>query len=159
MMNNRFEVRHQAIRTVSDVAIHEWNAVSFCMATVLIVDDDDVLRTVLKAFLRSAGFEVVSAASGPEALAIVAAQPLSLMVSDIRMRPMNGLELLRRVRESHPLLPVVMLTAYSSRDTAREAEVLGAYAYLAKPFTNDELIQTVKDAIEGRPRHDETARS
>lgn len=117
------------------------------MATILVVDDDDILRSVLKAFLRAEGFEVLTAASGPEALEIVNARPLDLMISDIRMRPMNGMVLLRTVHQSHPQLPVVMLTAYSSRDTAHEAELLGASAYLAKPFTNVEVIKVVKDAI------------
>lgn len=121
------------------------------MPTILVVDDDDILRSVLKAFLRAEKFEVLTAASGPEAIEIVMSRPLDLMISDIRMRPMNGIELLRHVRQSHPQLPVIMLTAYSSRDTAREAEVLGASAYLAKPFTNDEVIRVVKEAISSGP--------
>lgn len=122
------------------------------MPSILVVDDDDILRSVLRAFLRAEGFQIFTAASGPEALEIVNKEPLDLMISDIRMRPMNGIELLRAVKQSHPQLPVIMLTAYSSRDTAREAEQLGAFAYLAKPFTNDEVTRIVKDAIAGGPR-------
>lgn len=122
------------------------------MATILIVDDDDILRTVLKAFLTTEGFQIVPAASGPEALEIVKSRPLDLMISDIRMRPMSGIELLRNVRQTHPQLPVIMLTAYSSRDTAHEADKLGAYAYLAKPFTNDEVVRIVKEALAAGPR-------
>lgn len=117
------------------------------MGLVLIVDDDALLLSVMKSFLRVEGHEVISAPDGNKALGIVKSVDLDLVVSDIRMRPMDGMELLKLIKDEKPALPVVMLTAYGSAKTQKEAADLGAFAYLSKPFTNDEVITTVRAAI------------
>jgi DNA-binding NtrC family response regulator len=118
------------------------------MALVLLVDDDEMLLAVLKALLMSEGYEVLTALDGNKAIGIVKAVDLDLVISDIRMSPMNGMELLRLIHQEKPNLPVIMLTAYASAKTAKECKELGAVGYLSKPFTNDEVLGIVQHAIE-----------
>lgn len=118
------------------------------MALVLLVDDDEMLIEVLKALLLSEGYEVLTANEGNKAIGLAKAVDLDLVISDIRMSPMNGIELLRLIHEAKPSLPVVMLTAYASAKTAKECKGLGAVAYLSKPFTNDEVLGVVQHAIQ-----------
>jgi DNA-binding NtrC family response regulator len=118
------------------------------MALVLLVDDDEMLLAVLKALLMTSGYEVLTAEDGNKAIGLVKAVALDLVISDIRMTPMNGIELLRLIHQAKPALPVVMLTAYASAKTARECKELGAVGYLSKPFTNDEVLGIVEHAIE-----------
>lgn len=118
------------------------------MALVLLVDDDEMLLDVLKILLMSEKYEVLTALDGNKAIGIVKAVDLDLVISDIRMTPMNGIELLRQIHAAKPSLPVVMLTAYASAKTAKECKELGAVGYLSKPFTNDEVLGVVQHAIE-----------
>jgi len=114
---------------------------------VLIVDDDPSQRDLLGGFLRRQGHDVECAASGPEALARLAARPVSLMVSDVRMPGMTGLELMRRAREQFPTLPVLMVTAFADIRDAVEAMRDGALNYLQKPVDLDELRAMVAEAV------------
>jgi DNA-binding NtrC family response regulator len=118
------------------------------MPLVLLVDDDEMLLGVLKMMLTSEKYEVLTAGDGNKAIGIVNAVDLDLVISDIRMSPMNGIELLRLIHAAKPNLPVVMLTAYASAKTAKECKQLGAVGYLSKPFTNDEVLGVVQHAIE-----------
>lgn len=117
------------------------------MSRILLVDDDELLLTVLKALLENAGYEIMTAGDGNTALNVIQAEALDLVISDIRMRPMNGIELLRKIRGVKPAIPVIMVTAYANPRTAQEAKQLGAFAYMSKPFTNDEVVTNVKEAI------------
>jgi DNA-binding NtrC family response regulator len=118
------------------------------MALVLLVDDDEMLLDVLKMMLVSQKYDVLTAQDGNKGIGIVKAVDLDLVISDIRMSPMNGIELLRLIHAAKPNLPVVMLTAYASAKTAKECKELGAVGYLSKPFTNDEVLGVVERAIE-----------
>ena len=115
---------------------------------ILLVDDEPRILTLLHSVLRSEGLEAVSAKDGPMAIALLKTQKFDLMISDIRMAPMDGMELFRVARAECPELPVILLTAYGSVETAIEAMKNGAFDYLTKPFKVDELILTVKRAIE-----------
>ena len=115
---------------------------------ILLVDDEPRILTLLHSVLRSEGLEAVSAKDGPTAIGLLKAQKFDLMISDIRMSPMDGMELFRAARAECPDLPVILLTAYGSIETAIEAMKNGAFDYLTKPFKVDELILTVKRAIE-----------
>ena len=115
---------------------------------ILLVDDEPRILTLLHSVLRSEGLEAVSAKDGPTAIGLLKAQKFDLMISDIRMSPMDGMELFRAARTECPDLPVILLTAYGSVETAIEAMKNGAFDYLTKPFKVDELILTVKRAIE-----------
>lgn len=117
------------------------------MARILSVDDEAMVSGILKRLLESKGHEVSTALDGPTALQIVKSTELDLVISDIRMLPMNGIELLRHIREVKADLPVIMLTAYASPETKSEADALGASDYLTKPFTGDEVFATVQRVL------------
>ncbi|HEY5915090.1 MAG TPA: sigma-54 dependent transcriptional regulator [Verrucomicrobiae bacterium] len=113
---------------------------------ILIVDDDAGQRSLLDSFLRSAGFETVLAESGERALEILRGGGFSLMISDVRMPGLSGLETLRRARQEHAVLPVLLVTAYADIREAVGAIRDGALNYLAKPIDLDELLATVQQA-------------
>jgi DNA-binding NtrC family response regulator len=113
---------------------------------ILIVDDDPGQRSLLDSFLRSQGFETVVASSGEQALEFLRAGEFGLMISDVRMPGMSGLETLRRARQEHSVLPVLLVTAYADIREAVGAMRDGALNYLAKPIDLDELLTTVQQA-------------
>jgi len=108
------------------------------------VDDDPGQRSLLDSFLRGQGFETVLADSGERALQLLPAGKFSMMVSDVRMPGLTGLETLRRVRQDFPTLPVLLVTAYADIREAVVAMRDGALNYLAKPIDLDELLATVR---------------
>ena len=110
---------------------------------ILIVDDAKSLRDYLEIILTKEGYTVATAESGPEALHKVSQQNFSLIITDIRMPGMDGIELLKRIKEKHPSIPVVIMTAYSTWETAIEAMRLGACDFIRKPFEN----HIIKDVV------------
>lgn len=119
-------------------------------ARILVIDDEEVVVRSCVRILESAGFEVLSASDGPAGLAIIAETPIDVVVLDIMMPKMNGLEVLRRVKEGYPDIEVVMVTGLSEIDTAVQSMKFGAFDYLPKPFDPDELQLTVERALERR---------
>ena len=113
---------------------------------ILIVDDDPGQRSLLDSFLRGQGFETVLADSGERALELLPAGKFSMMISDVRMPGLSGLETLRRARPQFPSLPVLLVTAYADIREAVGAMRDGALNYLAKPIDLDELLATVRQA-------------
>ena len=113
---------------------------------ILVVDDDPGQRSLLESFLRSQNFDVVLAESGERALALLPAGNFAMMISDVRMPGLSGLETLRRVRPQFPGLPVLLVTAYADIRDAVVAMRDGALNYLAKPIDLDELLTTVRQA-------------
>ena len=126
------------------------------MKRILAVDDEEFLLNVLKAVL-SRSYEVMTAPDGPAAIEILKAGGVDLVITDLRMDPMNGLELLLNIRQEYPDLPVIMLTAYASAETANEARDFGCFAYLTKPFTGEEVMDTVQRALDERAKKDQRA--
>jgi DNA-binding NtrC family response regulator len=114
---------------------------------ILIVDDDPGQRSLLDSFLRSQGFETVPVASGEKALETLRAGGISMMISDVRMPGLSGLETMRRARQEHAVLPILLVTAYADIREAVGAMRDGALNYLAKPIDLDELLVTVQQAI------------
>ncbi len=110
---------------------------------ILVVDDELVVRDSLKEWLEDEGFGVDTVASGAEALDKIAQGIYHLMLLDIKMPGMDGVEVLRRARETTPELPVVMMTAYATVETAVEAMKIGALDYLLKPFDPDALVPMI----------------
>jgi DNA-binding NtrC family response regulator len=113
---------------------------------ILIVDDDPGQRSLLDSFLRSQGFETVLADSGERALETLRAGRFDMMISDVRMPGLSGLETLQRARKDFPSLPVLLVTAYADIRDAVVAMRDGALNYLAKPIDLDELLATVRQA-------------
>jgi DNA-binding NtrC family response regulator len=120
------------------------------MARILLVDDEPSILTVLTTLLKAEGYEVFSALGGEKATELLNNEEFDLLLSDIRMAPINGMELLKLAHDEQPNLSVIMLTAYGSVETAIEALKLGAFDYVTKPFKVDELLITVQRAIEYR---------
>jgi DNA-binding NtrC family response regulator len=129
---------------------------------ILIVDDDPGQRSLLDSFLRSQGFETALADSGERALEILPTASFGMMISDVRMPGLSGLETLRRVRQQNFTLPVLLVTAYTDVRDAVGAMRDGALNYLAKPIDLDELLVTVQEATgiskTAKPRYREDQR-
>lgn len=113
---------------------------------ILIVDDDASQRSLLDSFLKRQGFETVPVSSGEQALEILRTEEFQMMISDVRMSGMSGLETLKCVREQHPVLPVLLVTAFPDVRDAVGAMRDGAVNYLQKPIDLDELLATVRKA-------------
>lgn len=118
------------------------------MSTVLVVDDKELMRDSVAETLRRVGMDVVTAPDAPAALAAIAQRRPDCVVSDLKMPGMTGVDLLERIRAIDEDLPLILMTAFGTVETAVKAMRLGAYDYLTKPFEGDELIIAVKRAIE-----------
>ncbi len=118
------------------------------MHSILIVDDEPNYLVVLSELLKDEGFEVFIAPDGPTGLKIVESVDLDTVVTDMQMPGMDGLALLHKVKEKNKDLPVIVITAFAEVDKAVQAMQAGAFNYLAKPFSNDELIITLKKAVQ-----------
>lgn len=115
---------------------------------ILIVDDDDAHLSMLKTVLKSLGHPVQTATDGEEALRITRKVPCDLILMDVRMANIGGIEALRNIKEFNPAIPIIIMTAYSSIDTAVEAMKLGAYDYLTKPLNFEELKIIIERAMD-----------
>lgn len=116
---------------------------------ILIVDDDPGQRSLLDSFLRGQGYETVVAGSGEQALEFLKEGRFSMMISDVRMPGLSGLDTLRRARQQHAVLPVLLVTAFADIRDAVDAMRDGALNYLAKPIDLDELLATVRQVTGG----------
>ena len=119
-------------------------------STVLIVENEANMRRVLGTLLRREGYETLEAADGGEALETLARSNVDCVLSDLKMPRMNGLELLACMRRSHAAIPVILLTAFGSIESAVEALKQGAHDYLTKPFDPAEVKQVVAKAVRTR---------
>ena len=115
---------------------------------ILVVDDDESLRWVTKAQLQQSGYDVGATADGKSALASIRQTPPDLVITDLKMPGMSGLELLRQIREDYPEIIVIMVTAFGSVENAVEAMKTGAYDYIMKPVNMDELRLIVNRGLE-----------
>lgn len=117
---------------------------------ILVADDDAVIREGLRRILTAEGYEVETVSNGRAALEHLEQKKFKLLVTDLKMPGMSGLEVLRSIRTLQPELPVVLITGYAAIDNAVEAMKNGATDYLSKPFANEEIVSKVKNAIESR---------
>jgi len=118
--------------------------------SILLVDDDQRNREMMAEALNQAGFEVDTARDGAEAMSKIDVVPYDAVLSDIHMVPYSGLDLLDSFRKTLPEMPIVLLTAFGSVDTAIQAMKHGAFDYIAKPVNLDDLVVTMKRAVEHR---------
>jgi two-component system response regulator PilR (NtrC family) len=119
---------------------------------ILIVDDDQSLREFLEILLAKEGYGVCSAPSGEKALGLMDSENVSLVISDVRMPGIDGMTLLKEIKAKHSDVPVILITAFASLDTAMAAMKEGALDYLTKPFRIEEIREVVKKALETRPK-------
>ncbi|MGE5486267.1 MAG: sigma-54-dependent transcriptional regulator [bacterium] len=117
-------------------------------ARLLVVDDDDNLRWVLQTQLEQMGYSVTTAADGETALQLMDSDPPALVLTDLKMPGMSGMDLLERIRRDYPEIPVLIITAFGTIQSAVEAMRSGAYDYLTKPIDYDELGIAVSRALE-----------
>ncbi len=118
------------------------------MAKILIVDDEARILLLLQSLLKANGYETSTAKDGADALQLAKKNPFDLVITDLRMAPMDGMTLFRELKTLYPAMPVILLTAYASVETAIEAMKSGAFDYLTKPFKVDEMLATVKRALD-----------
>jgi len=120
------------------------------MVRILLVDDEPSILSVLSTLLKGKGFETVPALGAAKALELLRAESFELLITDVRMQPIDGLELLKRAKALNPSMAVIMITAFGSVESAVEAMKVGAFDYVTKPFKVDELLITVQRALEYR---------
>ncbi len=118
------------------------------MNTILVVDDEKNYLVVLETLLRSEGYEVITADNAKDALEIVLESDVDLVLTDMKMPGISGMELLETIKRRKPDIPVIMMTAYGTIEMAVEAMKKNAYDYITKPFKNEELKRTIRKAIE-----------
>lgn len=118
------------------------------MTKILIVDDEPRILLLMKSLLKANGYEVESARDGASALEVVRAGGADIVVTDLRMQPMDGLALFREIKALDDSIPVILLTAYASVETAIDAMKSGIFDYLTKPFKVDEMLECLKRAEE-----------
>ncbi len=111
---------------------------------ILLVDDEERFRTNLRKMLAAQGFDVTALASGPEALDELARQPYDVILLDVRMPVMDGLETLAAIKKNHPDSEVIILTGHASVDAAAEIIRLGAAEFLLKPCPLEEIIAKIE---------------
>ena len=116
--------------------------------TILVVDDDNAHRTMLRTLVGGWGYDIVEADDGSTAIEKVKEHPFDLILMDVRMLKVSGLEALEGIKAFNPAIPVTIMTAYSSVETAVEALKKGAYDYLTKPLDFDKLRLTIERAME-----------
>ena len=117
---------------------------------VLIVDDEPNLRKILSAQLSRDGYEVMTAEDGEQGLALLKEHHIDLVITDLKMPKVDGMTLLKRALELEPELPIVLITAHGTIDTAVEALKSGAFDFVTKPFDKDEVRQIVAKALKTR---------
>jgi two-component system response regulator AtoC len=117
---------------------------------ILIVDDELNMRLVLQALLKKEGYEVAAASDGLEALKMLKAGPIDVVVTDLKMPKLDGLGLLNRMIRDYPATPVIMITAHGTVATAVDALKKGAFDYITKPFEQDDLKNVIQKAIKTR---------
>jgi len=115
--------------------------------TILVVDDEPEVLSLFKRILSAEDTQILPAGSGAEALAIARRTRLDLVILDVKLPDVSGIEVLRRLRKMDDRLPVIIVTAYGSADGARACMRLGAFDYLTKPFDNQEIRRVAREAL------------
>ncbi|HEX3000682.1 MAG TPA: response regulator, partial [Armatimonadota bacterium] len=118
------------------------------MSRILVVDDEPLMREFISESLLSHGYEVDTAENGSRAMDLIGGETYDVILTDYKMPKVSGIDVLRRAHEKLPDAKVVIMTAYGTVENAVEAMKLGAYDYITKPFSVDEILILVKRAVE-----------
>ncbi len=116
--------------------------------TILVIDDEDIVRTSCSRTLTPGGYEVKLAQNGREGLKIMSENKVDVVLTDLKMPDMDGIEVLRKIKQDWPDVEVIIITGYQTVDTAVKSIKLGAFDYIEKPFTPDALINAVSKALD-----------
>ena len=122
------------------------------MVRIMIIEDDEAMRSLLEDFFEEEGFETDSASNGADALRILSKDHLDLIVTDIRMPGLTGLDILPRVRRLKPETPIIVMTAYGSEDVRRRSLESGATTYLEKPIHLSKLRTLIHEMISAKEK-------
>ena len=125
------------------------------MHTILVIDDERSMGEFLSIMLGKEGYRAIAIDNGNDALEFISKNKYDLIITDIKMPKMSGIDILRESMALHPNTPVIMITAFASTEVAVEAMKLGAYDYITKPFNVDETKIIIKKAIEKKRQLDE----
>src|SRR5690606_19223365 len=115
--------------------------------SILVVDDDDSFRQVTRHTLEARGLKVFDASNGKEAISILGVEAIDLILTDIRMPEMHGIELLHYCRKSFAAIPIVLMTGFNDVIEVHEAYEIGAKGFLNKPFSTEELEKSLTEAV------------
>lgn len=121
-------------------------------STILVVDDEPEMRALFERILSAEDADLLGARTGTEALAIARRTRLDLVILDVKLPDVSGIEVLRRLRKRDDRLPVIMITSYGSADTVRTSMRLGAFDYVTKPFDVPEIRRIVREALTSAAR-------
>ncbi len=117
------------------------------MKPILVVDDEAIVRESIRDWLKDAGYQVSVAESGEEALKLIQEQDFGVMILDLRLPGMNGIDVLKKVKVLKPNIKSIVITAYPTMLTQEEASKLGAIDYLVKPFFPDKLEELIRETL------------
>jgi CheY-like chemotaxis protein len=117
-------------------------------ATILIADDDAIMRRLMQHYLQQAGYRVLIAINGAEAIETSQAEAVDLVITDLYMPFFNGLEVRRQIHAANANIPVIMISGRAERLSAEEVAASGVYAWLAKPIDPNTLLTTVRQALD-----------
>jgi len=117
------------------------------MKKILVIDDEPIVRISCERVLSSEGYEVKSVSSGKEGFELLEKESFDLVLLDLKMPDMDGVEVLKKIKDTWSRTIVIMITGYSTVETAVKTLKLGAFNYMEKPFTPDALIECVREAL------------
>lgn len=119
---------------------------------ILVIDDEDIVRTSCNRALTPEGYEVKMARNGLDGLKMASEERFDVVLTDLKMPDMDGIEVLRRIKEEWPEIEVIIITGYQTVDTAVKSIKLGAFDYIEKPFTPDAIGAAVSKAMEHKKK-------
>ncbi len=114
---------------------------------VLVIDDEAIVRVSCERVLRPEGYDVIVTPKGTEAIAMLEKEKFDLVLTDLKMPDMDGLEVLKNIKEKWPYMMVIIITGYGTVSTAVQAMKMGAYEYIEKPFTPEDILNAVNKAF------------
>jgi DNA-binding NtrC family response regulator len=119
---------------------------------VLVIDDEAIVRVSCERVLKPEGFDVVVTSRGDEAIDFLEKEPYDVVLTDLKMPDMDGLEVLKIIKERWPDIQVIIITGYGTISTAVQAIKMGAYEYIEKPFTPQDILEVVEKAIKEKKK-------
>ena len=120
------------------------------MAKIIIIDDEPHLVKILSKLLSDLDHHVTGVDKSARAKELLMSEDYDIMISDVRMKPINGVELLKLARKQHPKMPVIMITAYHTEKLSAETKNEGAFAYFPKPFQINDIFNAINQAVEAK---------